>query len=107
MAEKKQPLQGHRPWRTVGAAICVVLVVMFVAGERVFDVPTATLHPRAFILFWLVMLVLVVWLCLLAVQDILYTRRLVAQWRANLARRVSSESNEAVPKDECRHDQTR
>jgi len=76
---RRLTIGGDRPWRRLGAAICLVLAVMFVLGVYVLN-DTGSL--RGFAAYWLVMLVLVVWLCMLAIKDILYTRRVVAGWRA-------------------------
>lgn len=72
-------IRGNRPWRRVGAAICLVLAIMFVLGVYLVDIPQ---RPRAYAAFWLVMVVLVIWLCILAAKDILYTRQVIAKWRA-------------------------
>jgi hypothetical protein len=72
------PLRGHRPWRRVGAGICLVLAIMFVAGANLVDIPD---HPRMYGAFWIVMLLLLLWLCGLALKDIHYTRRLLHEWR--------------------------
>ena len=61
-----------RPWRVQGAAICLLLSVMFFLGVNCLD---GRRNPRAFILFWLTMLVLVFWACVLAWVDIRRTRR--------------------------------
>ncbi len=51
---------------------------MFVLGVYVVDVPD---YPRAYAAYWLVMMILVVWLCVLAIKDMLHTRRMIAEWR--------------------------
>jgi amino acid permease len=71
-------LGGFRPWRRLGAAICLVLAAMFVCGVYLMDARTPS---RVFAAYWLVMLVLVVWLCALAVKDVLHTRRMLLTWR--------------------------
>jgi hypothetical protein len=71
-------LRGDRPWRRVGAAICLLLSVMFVLGVYLVDIPQ---RPRTYAAFWLVMMLLVVWLCMLAIKDMLYTRKMLAKWR--------------------------
>ena len=71
-------LLSNRPWRRLGAAICLVLAVMFVLGVYLVDVPD---RPRAYAAYWAVMLVLVMWLGSLAIKDILHTRRIIATWR--------------------------
>jgi len=68
-----------RPWRRLGAAICVVLAIMFVAGITLIDRPA---RPGMFIAFWLLILGLICWLCVLAIKDLLHTRKMVADWRA-------------------------
>jgi len=76
------PLRGHRPWRRVGAGICLVLAIMFVLGANLIDIPD---RPRVYGAFWLVMLGLLLWLCGLALKDLHYTRRLLAEARARHA----------------------
>jgi hypothetical protein len=72
-------IRGHRPWRRLGAAICLLVAVMYVLGVYLVDIPR---HPRAYAAFWLVLMLLVIWLCVLALRDILYTRQAIAKWRA-------------------------
>lgn len=72
------PLRGHRPWRRVGAGICLVLAIMFVLGANLVDIPD---RPRIYGAFWIVMLLLLLWLCGLAIKDLRYTRRLLLERR--------------------------
>lgn len=67
-------LGGQRPWRRVGAGICVVVAVMFVLGVYLVDIPD---HPRAYALYWTIILGLLMWLCALAFKDVKYTLRLI------------------------------
>ena len=69
---------NDRPWRKVGAAICIVVAVMFVVGVTAVDIPE---RPRAYAAYWLVILVLLLWLCCLALKDVLYTRHLLVEWQ--------------------------
>lgn len=71
-------LDGQRPWRKVGAGICVLVAVMFVLGVYLVDIPD---HPRAYALYWVVILGLLMWLCALAVKDLKYTWRLLRERR--------------------------
>ncbi len=71
-------LVADRPWRRVGAAICLLLSIMFVVGLYAVDVPA---NPKAYAAFWLIIMLLVLWLCVLAVKDVLHTRRLINEWR--------------------------
>lgn len=91
-------LFGDRPWRRVGAAICLLIAVMFVIGIYVVDIPE---RPIPYALYWLIILGLVVWLCVLAVRDFLYTRRVIRRRRAGL------DLSTALPKsdDARRHDE--
>lgn len=66
---------GGRPWRRLGAGIVVVVAVMFVVGLYWSD---GSHSPRAFAAYWLIMLLMVGWLCVLAAKDVLYTRRMIA-----------------------------
>lgn len=70
--------QDERPWRRVGAAICLLVSMMFALGLWLVDVPD---HPRAYAAYWIIIMVLVMWLCGLAVKDVLFTRRKMHQWR--------------------------
>jgi hypothetical protein len=88
--------RGDRPWRRVGLVICIVLAVMFLVGDYVFDVATAVQRPIAFTMYWLVMMGLVGWLCFLAVRDVAYTRRMISVWKAE---RDSSNDLEASRRD--------
>lgn len=70
---------GGRPWRRLGAGIVLVVSVMFVVGLYWSD---GAHSPRAFAAYWLIMLLMVGWLCVLAAKDVLYTRRMIAGWHA-------------------------
>ncbi len=72
------PFAGDRPWRRLGAAICLLLAVMFVIGIYAVDIPD---RPIPYALYWIIMLGLVVWLFTLAVRDVVYTRTLIRRWR--------------------------
>ncbi len=72
------PFAGQRPWRELGAAICVVVAVMFVLGVYLVDIPD---HPRAYALYWTIILGLLLWLCALAVKDVKYTLHLIRMRR--------------------------
>jgi hypothetical protein len=67
-----------RPWRRVGAAICLIVSIMFVLGVYLVDIPD---HPRVYAAFWVVILLLLFWACGLAIKDAWHTRRLLARWR--------------------------
>ena len=81
-------LQVPRPWRQQGAAICLLLSVMFVLGVALVDIPD---NPRAYAAYWLVILVLVAWLCVLAVRDLALTRQLMIKARA--AQRTAAQAD--------------
>ena len=70
--------RDERPWRRVGAAICLLVSVMFVVGVYVVDTPD---HPRAYAGFWVVIMGLVLWLCVLAIKDVRYTQQKLARLR--------------------------
>ena len=72
-------LVGNRPWRRLGAGICVLLAVMFVLGVYVVDIPE---RPMPYAIYWAIMLGLVFWVCVLAMKDMKHTRRVVDRWRA-------------------------
>ncbi len=95
-APARYPFSGHRPWRKLGAAICLLISVMFVLGIYVVDIPD---RPIPYAVYWLIMLGLVVWLFVLAVRDIMYTRQLVRRWRADAQNRTAAESPERLPSD--------
>lgn len=77
-----------RPWRRMGAAICLLVSVMFVLGVYLVDIPE---HPKTYATFWLVIMMLVLWACALAVKDVWYTHRLVRR------RRMEKLSSDASP----------
>ena len=70
---------GQRPWRRLGAAICFVVSIMFALGVLLVDIPD---HPRSYAAYWAVIMLLVLWLCGLAIKDLRHTRDVVARWRA-------------------------
>jgi len=93
-------LLGDRPWRRLGAGICLLLAVMFVIGVWVVDKPQ---KPVPYAVFWIIIMALTVWLCVLAVKDVIHTRRVFEQWReerqseANVdLHEVQTHSDEAV-----------
>lgn len=68
----------ERPWRRVGAGISLVLAVMFTSGIYVLgDDPSPTVYAW----YWSVIMLLVVWLVLLGVRDMAYTRREITRRR--------------------------
>ncbi len=69
----------NRPWRRVGAAICLLVSVMFVLGVYLVDIPE---HPRTYATYWLLIMVLVLWACGLAVKDVWYTHRVMKSQRS-------------------------
>lgn len=85
---------GDRPWRRLGAGICLVLSVMFVLGVYLVDVPD---HPRTYATYWLVMMVLVLWLCALATKDVFYTRKMIMDRRFGKGRRPGAECKDSSP----------
>ena len=86
---RRNPLLADpRPWRGVGAAIVALLAVMFFLGIN-FATPRAS--PRAYALFWLMMLLLLLWLCSLAWVDIRHTRRLALHQLSRARVEIDSE----------------
>ncbi len=91
---------GKRPWRRLGAAICLLLSVVFVLGVYLLDEDT---RPGVYMVYWLVIMVLVVWLCWLAFADIMYTRRALltlkkkADETPGLSSTISSAGEEPKP----------
>lgn len=74
-------LLEDRPWRKVGAVIAVLLSIMFVVGVEFLGTGGG---PGTYLAYWLVMLVLVIWLCVLAIRDVMYTRRWIEERQARL-----------------------
>ena len=74
LADSKLARFYDRPWRRIGAAICLLVSVMFVLGVYLVDIPE---HPKTYATFWLVIMVLVFWACGLAVKDVWYTHRII------------------------------
>lgn len=77
-AEWKHRKTSERPWRRVGIALVAIIALMFILGLRI----NPKSHPREFLGFWCIVLVLLFWLCALAIRDILYTRKRAAHWAA-------------------------
>ena len=78
-----------RPWRRVGAAICLLVSIMFVLGVYLVDIPD---HPRTYAAFWAVLMGLVVWLCFLGLRDVRHTRKVIRRRRAERQRGMSTSS---------------
>ncbi|MBU0718314.1 MAG: hypothetical protein KJ749_08705 [Planctomycetes bacterium] len=75
----ESPKQDERPWRRVGAAIGLVVAVMFVLGIYIVDIPD---YPRAYAAYWAVIMGLVIWMCVLGIRDALHTRQAIKRWQA-------------------------
>lgn len=88
----RRVIGGERPWRKLGLAICVVVAVMFVAGMMWLDEHRSV---RSFAWYWIIILVLLLWLCGLAAYDLWYTRSVIARWRAG----TGTLDGEALPRD--------
>ena len=71
-------LRGDRPWRRLGAAMVGFVGVMFFAGTNFLD---AKASPRDYVLFWFVLLLLILWMCILALVDTFHTLKLRSQQR--------------------------
>jgi hypothetical protein len=93
-----EELLGDRPWRRLGAGISVLISVMFVVGVWVVDIPE---KPVPYAVYWIIMLGLTVWLCVLAVKDAFHTRRVYDQWRTEKYNEVETRVSQArgIPKD--------
>jgi len=94
------PFAGNRPWRRLGAAICLLLSVMFVVGVYVVEIPE---RPIPYAVYWIIMLGLVVWLFTLAVRDVMYTRKLVEHWRREFAEDIDDAEGQIAKAKERRH----
>jgi len=84
-----------RPWRRLGAAICAIVSVMFFVGVNLLD---AKREPITYVVFWVVVFLLILWLCLLVGIDLLRTQRL----RAALTNQYESAG---LPTDNANADQ--
>lgn len=96
LASRRSPAADERPWRRVGAGICVVLAIMFVAGLYLLDEDR---KPGAYVAYWLIMMLLVLWLCLLVLRDLLYTRQMIARWKKDVDAGQSHEPTGARPEE--------
>lgn len=96
VGSSRYPFAGHRPWRKIGAAICLLISVMFVVGIYIVDKPQ---RPVPYAIYWIIMLCLVVWLFVLAVRDIMYTRQLVRRWRIEMRDRPAAATNSTMDED--------
>ncbi len=78
----RRAIGSNRPGRRLGAVICLLLSIMFVVGAHGIDVPD---HWRSYAAFWILMLILLLWLCGLALRDLWHTRRLLADHRSGVS----------------------
>lgn len=76
--------------RHMGMALVALLSVFFFIGVNFVD-PTD--KPAAYLAFWMLLSMLLFWLCLLALSDMLQTRR---QWRI-LQAQIREELRRALP----------
>lgn len=70
---------AQRPWRRLGAAICVVMAAMFVLGVAYLDEYRT---PRLGLVYWGLIGIMALWLGLLALKDLRYTYRQIERRRA-------------------------
>ena len=70
------PLDGPRPWRRWGAMLCAAISVLIYVGMRQIDPGH---RPRAFVILWAVVVLLVFGVCVLAGVDMFFTRRWTRQ----------------------------
>ena len=75
----------------------MVVAVMFVLGICLLD---GRPPPRVFLAYWLLVMVLVLWLCGLALKDILHTRRLFTSRRGSADPFPAPGCEEAESEDE-------
>jgi hypothetical protein len=87
-------LRGDRPWRRLGAALVALVAVAFFAGTNFLKAEQA---PKVYVAFWCVVLVLIIWMCILALVDVRYTLRLGAQ---QLRRQARGQSQDAAGDDD-------
>jgi hypothetical protein len=66
-------LRGDRPWRRLGAVMVGFVALMYFAGANFLS---AERSPRHYVLFWLGVLLMILWMCILALVDTLHTLRL-------------------------------
>ncbi len=67
-------LAGRRPWRPIGALLVVVVSLLTYGGLNLID---HRLHPAAYLALWGLVMLLTICLGVLAVIDVIYTRRLL------------------------------
>lgn len=84
---RRQPdgtaLPDDRPWRRVGAGVCLVLGIVFPLGIYRQD---SFRSPHVFLAFWAIIIVLVFWLFVLAMRDLAHTRHLLQSRRSGRKR---------------------
>ena len=70
------PLDAPRPWRRWGAMLCAAISALIYVGMRQVDPGH---RPRAFVVLWAVVLLLVFCVCILAGVDMFFPRRWTRQ----------------------------
>lgn len=75
-ARYRRALERRGRQRRLGLAVMGLVGTMFCLGLAILDPQAA---PRSFLLFWLIVSVLLLWLCWLALSDVLMTWRLKRQ----------------------------
>ncbi len=75
-ASENELLRGDRPWRRLGAVLVGFVALMYFAGTNFLSAERA---PRHYLLFWAGVLLMILWMCILALVDAWHTLKLKAK----------------------------
>jgi len=94
----------RRRRRSLGMAMMAVISVVFFVGANYMN---PRLHPDLALLFWIVLLLLLVWLCVLAMIDLAEVRRLRRRLLGAARQLLREEMTQCDPMDRTQNDEQR